>query len=385
MNLQRSTAVAGDGNTVFTVSDLASLGHCRTLKDLDRVVIETAKLKYRGLLPAALRYAVWAVRPGGRIDVLDGGVEDASSPAFEFSFNAVRQCAARFCARDAEFIDFGAGTIQMRRRSPILEAGWGAGVVFSGRDEEIPQLLACLDGLQRQPELAVSRGGEIVVCGPARNLDFLRDRPLVRYLVHELPDGPRVMICQKKNALIRSIMGPRVVILHSRIVLDEGCLAAVPREFDMASPNTSVLQAGKRVPYLSLCQSEAAIPGRMPRTVGRTMRSVPDGNPLHLHQHAPLFVDGGAFFVTRSLHHVCPLDDDIAWQEAEDLDWCMRAYAQGYLIDLAPDATAISATSKLRSLPALGPLTWPAVQGHRARQLMRARLHHVSETLRGRR
>ena len=384
MNSPRSTATS-DGTSSFTVSDLASLSRCRTLTDLDHVVIETAKLKYRGLLPTALRYAVWATRPGGRIDVLDGGIEDASSPAFEFSFNTVRQCAARFCARDVEFVDFGVGTIQMRRRSPIVVAGWGAGVVFSGRDEEIPQLLACLNGLHRQPELAASRGGEIVVCGPARDLDFLSGHSSVRYLVHELPDGPRVMICQKKNALIRAIEGPRVVILHSRIVLDDGCLAAVPREFDMASPNTSVLQAGRRVPYLSLCQSEAAIPGRMPRSVGRTMRSVPDGNPLRLHQHAPLFVDGGAFFVTRPLHDACPLDDDIAWQEAEDLDWCMRAYAQGYLIDLAPDATAVSATSKLRALPALGPLTRPAVEGNRARRLVKARLHHVMETLRGRR
>ena len=381
---QRTTEGIAGGN-LLTVSDLASLSRCRTLVDLDGVMIKTSKLKYRGLLPAALRYAVWATRPGGRIDVLDDGVEDASSPAFEFSFNAVRQCAARFCARDADFIEFGSGIIRMRRRTPVLEAGWGAGVVFSGRDEEIPQLLECLDGLQRQPELATGHGGEIVVCGPARSLDFLRDHPDVRYLVHDLPDGPRVMICEKKNALIRAIKGPRVVILHSRIKLDEGCLAAVPREFDILSPNTSVLQSGRRVPYLSLCQSEAAIPGRMPRAVGRTMRSVPDGNPLRLQRHAPLFVDGGAFFVTRSLHQQCPLDDHIAWQEAEDLDWCMRAYAQGYLIDLAPDAMAVSATSKLRQLPTLGPLTWPIMTGHRMRQLVKARAHHVSETLRGRR
>ncbi|MBN8751013.1 MAG: hypothetical protein J0I65_26460 [Variovorax sp.] len=371
--------------TMHMVTDMDSLARCRDLRDLEKVLIQTERLKYRGLLPCALRYAVWAVRQGGVIEIQDHGRLDASSPAFEFTFNNVRRCVARFCSRDTDLVDLAPGLIRLRRRSQILPPGWSAGIVFSGRDEEIPTLMNCIAGLERQPELRRDRGGEIVVCGPQRDLGFLKSHPAVRYFVHETPDAPQLMICQKKNALIRQLAGPRIAVLHARIVLDEDCLAAVPREFDMISPNTSVLERGRRVPYLSLGQTDAAHAGRMPRAMGRTMRVLRDGNPLRMHEHAPLFIDGGAFFVSRDLHVACPLDDAIAWQDAEDVDWCTRAFSQGFLIDLAPKAGALSATSKIRALPALGPMTWPIYRAHRWARDLRAGARHWALTLKGER
>jgi hypothetical protein len=55
--------------------------------------------------------------------------------------------------------------------------------------------------------------------------------------------------------------------------------------------------------------------------------------------------------VRKDVHERCPLNEDVAWDEAEDLEWCHRALAAGFLIDLAPEAKAVSAVGKLRSLP----------------------------------
>ena len=353
-----------------TIDDQKSLGRVRRLVDQDEIVVRTARLKTRGLVPAALKAALWAVKPGGRVRIVDDGPRDATAP-WEVASNNLSHWIALLSSRDAvrchaESGD--SGEIELRRTSSVLAPGWSAGVVFSGRDSEIPMLQACLAGLRAQPELAAARGGEIVVCGPQRDLSFLSEFPEVRYLEFEMPPG-RVMITQKKNALIRSLRGPRLAVLHTRVVLEPGALAAVPREFDLCSPNTAVIESGRRVPYLSLCATEAFMPGRTPYDASHTMRGVRSGDPLDLHGRGMLFVDGGAFFVTKRLHDDCALDDTVAWLEGEDVEWCLRAQAHGWLVELAPGAGALSQTNKLRPLPRSGLAQVASLAWHKVKAL----------------
>lgn len=338
-----------------TIDDPKSLGRVRQLVDQDEIVVHTARLKNRGLLPVALKAALWAVKPGGHVRIVDDAPRDATAP-WEAPANNLNHWVALLSSRDAVRCQPEAGAggdIELKRTASVLAPGWSAGVVFSGRDSELPQLLACLAGLRAQPELSAAQGGEIVVCGPQRDLAFLDAFPDVRYLVFEMPPG-RVMITQKKNALMRSLRGPRLAVLHTRIVLEPGALAAVPREFDLCSPNTAVIESGRRVPYLSLCATEAFMPGRTPYDASHTMRGVRSGDPLELHGRGMLFVDGGAFFVTKRLHDDCALDDTVAWLEGEDVEWCLRAQAHGWLVELAPGAGALSQTNKLQPLPRPG-------------------------------
>lgn len=367
---------------VRTTADLLAL---RERTDLDDVVVDTTRLRYRGLLPLAARYALWAVRPGGRLTFVDHGPRDASSHPYSLPFNALQFVTSRFLGRDAQLLESGHGELSMERTAPVPEAGWGAGVVFSGLDAELPTLATCLRGLLTQQALRSDRGGRIVVCGPSRSLGFLDDFPGVDYLDYpNSPDG-RVYTSAKKNALMRHVDMPRMLILHSRVVMDDDCLSRAPREFDIAAPNVRSRAAdGSEQPYLSLVQTDAMWPGRTPRRTSRSTR-VLRRDHLELHERGPVYVDGGAFMVMRDVVKACPMADDVAWGEYEDMEWSARAFTSGFLSDLIPSVGAVSQTSKLRDLPRLGAATVPAVRlRYRAQELLARSRHHV-EALVGRR
>lgn len=371
----------------LVISDVASLARARTARDLETVTVVTRRLKFRNLLPCALKYALWAVRPGGHILVEDDGGNDPAPPAYAISQNLVRQWIARFIGHDVEWSGTDEhGRIRLTRVRPIMKPGWSAGVVFSGSDGEVPTLLKCLDGLNAQPELAAENGGEILVCGPPRGLDFLTPHPHVRYVEFPSPVGERFLIGRKKNALMKCMTGPRLVVLHARVVLETGALSAVPREFDMSSPNTTVQSGDRRETYLSLSQTDSVWPGVVPRTTTLMMRHLKPGtDPLVLHQHGPVFVDGGAFYVTKDLAEQCPLHDQIAWNEGEDVEWCGRAFAAGFLIDLAPDSPAYSQTNKLNPRPRLGAWTELIWSASRKKDEIRSALSDCYGRMTGRR
>jgi hypothetical protein len=344
-------------STPLRIASPEDIVRARTAIDHDAVVVDARRLKASGLLPLALKYALFAVREGGRIMVEDEPDSELGSPAYAVPHKLVRQWTFQFLGRDVELISLEPpGRIELRRTRPITPPGWSAGIVFSGRDAEIPVLLKALDGLHAQPELS-----EIAVCGPPRDLSFLEGFARVRYVEHVDPPGERVMIAAKKNALIRALNGPRVLILHARVVLAPGALAAVPREFDISGPNVLQEGDGRRASYLSLSSTETIWPGRMPRRTPWLMRHVGD-DAIALHRIGQLFVDGGAFYVTRAAHALCPLNDLIAWNEAEDVEWCARAFVQGLLVDIAPDSIAVSQTAKVRMPPNLGAFTAPLLR-----------------------
>jgi len=362
---------AADRVIVRSRADLLPL---RAATGLSEVVIETPKLKHRRLLPLALRYALWAVRPGGRIVLLDDGRTTQEAPPFEAPFNLVREWTFKFLGRDTQLVGFDEkGVIDLERRTPLPPKGWSAGVIFSGGQGELETLETCLQGLSRQPELDPASGGEIVVCGPPRAEPALLSRfPAVRYLEFLDEPGPRFLICRKKNALIRALHGPRVALFHARVQLDPLALSAAPEEFDILSPDTVNIENGEPKPYLSLVSAAETNIGAVPRRLGLNLRNVPGADPLVLHERGGVHVDGGAFFTTKALHAECPLDDNLAWGEGEDVEWCARAFAHGYISDLARGCRATSVTSKIRARPPLGSLLWPVERSVRALRLARA-------------
>lgn len=346
-------------STPLRIASAEDIARARHQIDHDAAIVDARRLKTTGLLPLALKYALFAVREGARIMIEDEPDQELGSPAFAVPHKLVRQWTFQFIGRDTELVALEPGRIELRRTRPVTPPGWSAGIVFSGRDAEIPTLVKALEGLHAQPEL--TDGGEIAVCGPPRDVDFLRDFPAVRYIEHVDPPGERVMIAAKKNVFIRALRGPRVLILHARIVLDPEALGAVPREFDISGPNVLQEAGGRRASYLSLSSTETVSPGRMPRSSPWLMRHVGD-DPIALHREGNLFVDGGAFYVTKAAHELCPLNDLIAWNEAEDVEWCARAFMTGLLVDNAPDSFAVSQTAKVRMPPALGGATAPLLR-----------------------
>jgi len=371
----------------FTVAAREDLYRLKAMHGLSRVEIRTGRLTYRNLMPHALKYGIWALAPGGTLLVRDDAPNVFDLAPRFVSFKLVRQWTYKLLAGEAEPVrlDVDRGEIELVRTRPPTPPGWGAGVVFSGGEAELPRLHACLDALLRQPELLPGNRGQIAVCGPAGAEGAVAGHPGVGYLVHEVPSGPRVMICAKKNALIRHLDGPRIAIMHTRITLEPGALARVPAEFELITPR--VLVDGARGPddYLSLGVHDAGLPGYAPRLAPSSLRRVPVDRYLDLYDEGPPYLDGGVFFVRKDVHARCPLNEAVAWDEAEDLEWSHRALAAGFLIDLAPEARARSAVAKLRSLPLPeGPAR--LVRDARARlAAARARLRDRVERLAGRR
>jgi len=322
----------------FLAERRADLYRLKRLVDLDEVELRTARLKHRGLLPHALKYGLWALRPGGRLIVRDSGPAGARLQAFEIPFGFVRQAAGKLLSGAARLTDLDdrAFTLAFERTSEPPPPGWSAGVVFSGAEAELPVLRRCLDGLAAQPELA-----EIVVCGPPRDLTFLAGVSKARYLDYEVATQPRLLICAKKNALARSLTQPRLCLLHARNVLAPGCLAAFPREFDLSAPQG----AYGTLPYLDLAVTDAPEGWRPPRRLV-SRNDYPRDDYLRLYERGTPWLDGGLFMARREAFMASPLHEGVAWGEAEDLEWCWRAQAQGFLVDLEPAAHAQSQTFK---------------------------------------
>lgn len=372
----------------YVVRVPADLYGLRQKTGLSEVTVHTALLKYRRLVPAALRYAVFALKPGGTLTVIDDGADDPVSPPFQVNFGLMKQWAFRLLDRDCRLVEMdpAPGRLTFARTGEITSAEWAAGVVFSGSDQEAPALHACLDGLLNQPELA-GRPGAVVVCGPAAGRTHIDAYPTVRYLDFETPPGPRFLIGIKKNLLAAHLDAAKIAIMHCRIVLQPGCLAAVPAEFDIGTPNVMAATAdGGLEPYISLCFADLGELGRAPTARAVTTRNVPPERYLEIHERGAPYADGGVFFASRAVYQDCALDEDIAWGEAEDVEWCARAANLGYLVDLFPASIAVSQTNKIPARP--GVLTvLPAVATAWAAQMKfeLQKLRHIALGLAGKR
>ncbi|MFN4091451.1 MAG: hypothetical protein ACK4FG_00980 [Brevundimonas sp.] len=220
--------------------------------------------------------------------------------------------------------------------------------MFSGNPAEVVLVERCLDGLERQPELDYP--GAIAICGPKGGEGLFRSRPRLKYLEYDERDADgRFLVGRKKNFLISALKANRVAVLHARLVLDDNALSRVPNEFDIMAPNVEVVEFGARRPYLSLCFSDSGILGVMPTRAPRSTRNTRSSDLLDLYRHGPPYVDGGGFFVMKRVHETLPLSDKIAWGEGEDVEWCARGAALGFVAELAVDARAVSQTNKLRA------------------------------------
>lgn len=340
---------------IDNIDSLTKAKHCR---DLDMVEVRTARFKCRNLLLHALKYGLWAVRPGGTLVIQDDGPHLAET--WEMPFALVRRLAFKVLGDECELqnLDMEAMRLTFRRTRPVLADGWSAGLIFSGNDAELPAVAKCLEGLHAQPELA-GEGGEIVVCGPRRDLSFLAAWPKVRYVEYETPPGPRFLIAAKKNFLVPHLSNPRVLILHARVQLDPGCLAALPREFDVITPALFTEIKGQRRRYLDYVISDCTDPQRV------AMRfNVPIDYPreryLELLRKGEPYIDGGLFITRRDLLLSIPLDARLAWFDGEDVDWCRRVRGEGLLVDLAWEATASTAGNKMGR--AVNPSTWDLIR-----------------------
>lgn len=333
------------------VTSAQDLYHLKDQSGLDSVQIDLSAVKYAGLAHHAVRLAFFAVKQGGEIVLTDRGVTKLQSIGPHLiRWPTLRALALRALAKECDVTHSALGEVRLTRRAPLPGPGWSAGIIFSGRDTELPAFYKCLDGLCAQPEL-VGPAGEILVCGPTRDMAFLADYPMVRYVVFDLDENDsHFPISRKKNALMAQMQHDKRMVLHCRIVLDPGALAKAPTDFDILGPNVvhrSDRGVRANVGYVAI---DPLWPAMVPARFERSTLNVAPERYLDLLRRRKPYVDGAAFAVTKRVLDLCTLDNALRWGDCEDVEWCMRAQAHGFLVDMAPSMIAENAAPKVNTL-----------------------------------
>lgn len=333
----------------FCISRIKDLYELKHKTDLDQVTLITARVKKANLLRYGLKYALWALRVGGRLIIQDNGPQAPSFAPFTIPFRHVVQQAVKVLAEDAKLlcVDDASFRVEFERTKPVTAPGWSAGILFSGNRSEIPTLDRCIKGLLQQPELGPEQGGEILIVGPDAGRTLVPDYGAqVRYAAYEMDSAGRIYTARKKNFLAARARNPRLLIMHARILLQPGCLAALPREFDVITPRVEYHEGNKAVPYLDWGVPPTTELDITPRHLQSPYNYDRQRYLDQLKCGRRPYIDGGVFACRTEVLKRIPLSPHLAWGEAEDLEWCSRLHAEGVLVDLEPGALALSQSFK---------------------------------------
>lgn len=331
------------------VATIQELGQLRRLKDLNEINLHLTSL-LRGNLPLySVRSAFWSLRKGGMLSVYAPTTVDSVSLApAKWSFQMLTQLAVNAAQGLGEIrrYDLSTRTLLFERTADRLAPSpWSAAIIYSGKSSERTQLAACIERLMMQPE--IKHGGQLLVCGPAEARHHVSGLPDVEYAVLPTPmQAGRFLIGQKKMHAMRALRHERVLVCHTRVLLEPGCLEAIPDEFDLITPRVWARGAGGTLPYLDMGFFDN-------RSAGLYTTKIQP--PVYYNRNAWLsmlgkwypYIDGGLFCVRRSLAMEIPMSESIAWGEGEDAEWGLRLIANGKLLEIALDAAAYSQTCKM--------------------------------------
>jgi hypothetical protein len=263
-------------------------------------------------------------------------------------FQFLLQVAAKALSGIAELteVDVSNRQFRFRRYAPnFVREPWSAVVMFSGQDKEMPLLEKCIMGLQMQPEL--TKGGQIVVCGPAKGAKATQGLANVEYLDYETESiAGRFLVGRKKNFAVSRMSHEKVLVCHTRIVLEQGCLSAMPEHFDVITPLVLITgHKGISMPYSDLLFQQFPFTTAYTRTPAPYIGYDRKNWQRYLNKYHP-FIDGALFCIRKKLFQQIPLSVDVGWGEAEDVEWARRLLMSGKLLELCLDAQAISLVNK---------------------------------------
>lgn len=331
------------------ITNLEQLTRLRSECDLNAISLDLTRF-LRGNLPLyAIRSAIFSLNEGGLLIVrAPTSIDSVSLLPGRWSFQLITQLVAKGCEDVAKIVrcDIKERIILCQRTAPPLPVGpWSAAVIYSGSPSEREQLRRCVSSLWRQPEIA--NGGQLLVCGPSAHRNDIVTLTGAEYLEYDPEESAeRFMIGAKKMAAISAMRHERVLICHTRIVLQPNALKAIPNEFDLCTPCVELLGKNSTLPYLDVgflnLHSVALY-----SSTNQTPIFYKRGNWLEFCGTNFPYIDGALFCVRRSLAQAIPLSSNIAWGEGEDVEWCLRLLYAGKIIELVPSAKAVSQTSKM--------------------------------------
>jgi hypothetical protein len=339
----------------------------KTIKDIEKlrffhnkfdcVTIHTKKIKYRGVLHYAIKYAAWSLKKKATLLIKDNGPYEVVIRPYLISIYQVNQCVHQFLKANVKPIktDFDNGTLEYEvniLNSNNQDKGWSSGIIYSGSSSEVELLNKSIIGLYNQEEFNKSNS-EIVVCGPSNgDYSFLSEHPnslRVIYVDDVSKDG-RFLISKKKNILINNLKYENCILIHSRIQFEPNTLKNLNTNFEFISPQINIIEGDIKKRYIDFNHMGSYDPTRI--TVGKIVSSnYKPYNYLNKLKYGQVYIDGGCMIFKRSILMKIPLNNNLAWFENEDVELASRLQNGGYLIDYAYNVLAISNTNKTKGNP----------------------------------
>jgi GT2 family glycosyltransferase len=287
---------------------------------------------YERVLHEVLKY----VAIGSEIEILLGGNEHLQW----FGLKAVvdRIFPNEFVLSTQENIEGDFYSITFRRQQPTAEhlrqahTGWTFGLLTLGTDRD--RVLRYVQSIEQSSPGAY----EILVVAP-QELDWLAGVPRVRQLIFNERDD-RGWITRKKNLICEEAKFSDILICHDRFELAADYFAAWERwgySYGIAAPRV-VLRDGRRGLDWAVASSQND--------------SWSHGGLLDYRAYSHYaYVPGGATALRKAFWQRFPWNENLYWNEHEDVELCRRAQRDGELIHLTAASVIASADRWIEQNP----------------------------------
>jgi hypothetical protein len=219
---------------------------------------------------------------------------------------------------------------------------WQAGVIYSGNINETEEINSCLSALIKVPEL--NYRGSILVCGPSSGSKKFERITQVTYLPYDVEEIS-FNISKKKNYLISQMSSDVCIVLHARIIVEDNLISNLPSFFDLITPAVFIKsKSNNLIPYLDLCFKRAIHPNihydnPVPLFYNRKNAYV------KMKKYAP-YIDGGIMIFPKNLWAAHKFNEQLHWNESEDVEWSARLLVNCLIVDVAPNSRVLSSKHK---------------------------------------
>lgn len=251
-----------------------------------------------------------------------------------FGLKAViaQQFPSQFTLVDQQSDQGGEWTIRFRRTAPVAphycepHTGWTFGLLTLGDKPE--RALAYLDSIRE----SCNEPYEVIVVCPQR-ITQLEGREEVRQLLFDTRDDLG-WITKKKNLICEAAQFSDILICHDRFTLSPTFCQSF---------GTWGYSYGMAAPRISLPDGRRSIDWAVVSSQNRTWST---GGLLDYRSHSPyVYVPGGATLVRKAFWQRFPWDENVFWNEHEDVELCRRAQRHGEMLLLA-DGQLVTLTDR---------------------------------------
>ena len=341
----------------FYINNISDLIFLRLNNQLfDEITVNATLLQKKNIFRFGLKYAFWNLKVGGEIVINCNIFRNFS---FQKKYIDFWQTAAEIgmtLKEEVKFVTYNKskGVIRLEKlNDPYINTGVSFGIVFSGNDSELDliskSIHSCINQVNKK-EIP----NEIIICGPSdydvSNFEkFGINLKLIKYLPSDIEVKPRILICIKKNRILKEAKYNIVSISHGRIEFPDDYLFKVfHKKFDFISPKVEVEVEGKKYPFLDigLIGSYDIYKRAINRSI--SVGFVGGKDFFNNLKNRVVYNEGGVVLINKTTLNVM-FNENLAWGEGEDVDLSARAYYSGALIDYYDDIKCLSNTAKFNA------------------------------------